>query len=226
MHHLIEQALMAKSNLLEHEAMQLLSEYGLPTPKHALTTDPDQAADTAREIGFPVVLKVVSPAILHKSDVGGVKVGLKTEAEVKDAYREILLNIERRTNNAPIVGILVASQASPGLECIVGMTSDPQFGPALMFGLGGIFVEVLKDVSFRLLPISKEEAEDMVKETKGYKLIQGIRGEEPKDFTALVDIILKLSLLIEENPEIKELDLNPLFLYESGLQIVDARVLI
>lgn len=226
MHQLIEQALMAKRNLLEHEAMQLLSEYGLPTPKHALTTDPDQAADTAREIGFPVVLKVVSPAILHKSDVGGVKVGLKTEAEVKDAYREILLNIERRTNNASIVGILVASQASPGLECIVGMTSDPQFGPALMFGLGGIFVEVLKDVSFRLLPISKEEAEDMVKETKGYKLIQGIRGEEPKDFTALVDIILKLSLLIEENPEIKELDLNPLFLYESGLQIVDARVLI
>lgn len=226
MHQLIEQALMAKRNLLEHEAMQLLSEYGLPTPKHALTTDPDQAADTAREIGFPVVLKVVSPAILHKSDVGGVKVGLKTEAEVKDAYREILLNIERRTNNASIVGILVASQASPGLECIVGMTSDPQFGPALMFGLGGIFVEVLKDVSFRLLPISKEEAEDMIKETKGYKLIQGIRGEKPKDFTALVDIILKLSLLIEENPEIKELDLNPLFLYESGLQIVDARVLI
>lgn len=226
MHQLIEQALMAKRNLLEHEAMQLLSEYGLPTPKHALTTDPDQAADTAREIGFPVVLKVVSPAILHKSDVGGVRVGLKTEAEVKDAYREILLNIERRTNNASIVGILVASQASPGLECIVGMTSDPQFGPALMFGLGGIFVEVLKDVSFRLLPISKEEAEDMIKETKGYKLIQGIRGEKPKDFTALVDIILKLSLLIEENPEIKELDLNPLFLYESGLQIVDARVLI
>ena len=222
---IIEKALSeGREWLFEDEAKELLASYGIRVTKMRIAKTEDEAAQYAREIGFPVVLKIVSPDVVHKSDVGGVKVDIKSEDEVRRAYNEILENVKRHVPNARIEGILVQEMAPWGTEVIIGSTRDPQFGPTVMFGLGGIFVEILKDVTFRVAPIEKEQAKEMIEEIKGYPIIAGARGRKPLDKETLADAISRVSWLVHENPEIIELDANPVFLYEKGLIVADARV--
>jgi len=173
-----------------------------------------------------VVLKIVSPDVIHKFDVGGVILNLKRSKEVKDAYNRILANVKKYKPDAKIVGVLVQEMAPPSTEVIVGATKDPQFGPALMFGFGGIFVEVLKDVAFRIAPITKLEAQEMITEVKAYPILRGYRGQPPADVNAIVEILLNTSKLVMDHPEIKELDLNPILVYEKGAITVDARIIL
>ena len=226
MHKLIEKATSEKRNLLEHECMALLQEYGITVPRHALVKSAGEALQAAKEIGYPVVLKIVSQDILHKSDVGGVKVNLKTDDELCQGFDDIMENIGKNVPDAKIEGLLIMESIRQGIECIIGMIRDDQFGTALMFGLGGIMVEVIEDVSLCLLPIRKDEAVNMVRSIKGYKLLSGYRGSEPCDIDAIADIILKVGGLVEKNPEIAEIDINPLFAYPHGVMPVDARILV
>ena len=212
--------------LYEHEAKKLCSLYGLPVTKIKVTFTEEEAIDAAREIGYPVVLKIVSPQVLHKSDVGGVLIDIANEDGVRHGFRKIIENVKANVSNAEITGILVQEMAPTGTEIIVGSIMDPTFGPTIMFGLGGIFVEVLKDVSFRLVPIDKMEAEEMIKEIKAYRILEGIRGKPPVDQASIVDILLAASNMLLQCPEIKELDINPVLVYEKGAKIVDARVLL
>jgi acetyl-CoA synthetase (ADP-forming) len=212
--------------LYEHEAKKLCSLYGLPVTKIKVTSTEEEALDAAKEIGYPVVLKIVSPQVLHKSDVGGVLVDITNEDDVRHGFRKIIENVKANVSNAEITGILVQEMAPRGTEIIVGSTIDPTFGPTIMFGLGGIFVEVLKDVSFRLVPIDKMEAEEMIKEIKAYRVLEGIRGKPPVDQAAIVDILLATSKMLLQCPEIKELDMNPVLVYEKEAKIVDARVIL
>ena len=225
MHRMIAKARSEKRNLLETEAQELFGDHGLPVPPFSLAKSEAEAVEAARRLGFPAVLKIVSPDILHKSDAGGVKVRLADEAAVSAAYREMMQDIGGRAQ-ARIEGVLVAPCAPEGLECIVGMTRDPQFGPALMFGLGGVFVELLKDVSFRVLPFERSDAEEMVREIRGYPLLQGLRGSGPCDVQALVDFLVKTARLVEMNPEIHEIDVNPLRVYKKGALALDVRVIL
>jgi acyl-CoA synthetase (NDP forming) len=171
-------------------------------------------------------LKIASPDITHKSDVGGVKVGLKDTAEVSKAYKEIMDSVKQKCPSARIDGVSVQNMARPGIEIIIGMTRDPQFGPVLMFGLGGVWVEVLKDVSFRIVPLTRNDAVSMIKEIRGAKLLEGYRNSEPANTAILEEILLKLSDFLENTPEIKEMDLNPVFAYKDGAIAVDARIVL
>lgn len=226
MNKLISDAKSEGRNLYEHEAWDLFRTYGIPVPSCRLAKSAQEAADAAYEIGYPVVLKIVSKDILHKSDAGGVKVNISGKDGVRAAYDEIMSNVKAYKPDAVIEGILLCEMLKPGLEAIIGMTKDVSFGPTLMFGLGGIFVEVLKDVSFRILPLTKADALEMIREIKGIKLLKGIRGEKPKDVEALAELLLKVAKMIEENPEIEELDINPCFVYEQGVLPADARVML
>jgi len=177
-------------------------------------------------MGYPLAMKVVSPDIIHKSDAGGIKLGLNNHEDIKTAFKEIVTNAEKVVEKKNIVGTLISPMAKKGQECIIGMIRDAQFGPVIMFGLGGIFVEVLKDVSFRVAPLAAEDIDEMVKEIKGYTILTGIRGEKPKDIDAIQDILARLSEIVIDNPEIKEIDLNPVIVHEKGASIVDSRVII
>ncbi len=219
--------------VLENEAKDIMKAYGIPIPSYATAATADEAVTKAKEIGFPVVLKILSKDILHKSDAGGVKVNLKTEDEVRKAFDTIMENAKKYGKEKGIDvdlsrGVFISAFAEMGTEMIVGVTKDPQFGHALMAGLGGIFVEVLKDVSFRLIPFNEADAREMLHELKAYKILEGIRGEAPRDVDELVQVMLAVSKMIEENPEITELDCNPTFVYEKGkgALVVDARILI
>jgi len=212
--------------LLEPEAKTICMKYGIPVTKFKIATSEKNAAKYACEIGFPVVLKIVSPDIVHKFDVGGVILNLKNRRQVREAYKKIISNVKRSKPDARIVGILVQEMAPASTEVIVGMTKDPQFGQALMFGLGGIFVEVLKDVSFRVAPITERDAREMITEIKGYPLLRGYRGMPPADVDTIVQILLKTSKLVMEHPEVDQLDLNPILVYEKGAKVVDARMIL
>jgi len=212
--------------LLETEAKTICEEYAIPVTAFKLAKNEKEATELAEKIGFPVVLKIVSPDIIHKSDAGGVKVNLKNAAEVKIAYRKILENAKKYDEAAKIVGILVQEMAPQSTEVIVGAIKDPQFGQTLMFGLGGIFVELLKDVTFRIAPITQEEAQEMITEVKAYPLLKGYRNTPPADIDAIVTILVNTSRLIMDYPEIKELDLNPVMAYEKGAKTVDARIIL
>jgi len=214
--------------LLEHEALRLCELYGIPVASYGLARSLDEALTIAKKIGFPSVAKVVSPDISHKSDVGGVILNLKDEEDIAKAYEKIMNEVPKRAPNARIYGVLIQKMASPGVEVIVGGTRDPTFGPVVMFGLGGIFVEILKDVSFRIAPLEPEDAEEMIKEIKGYKILEGYRGMPPRDIEALKDIILKVSKLMDEIDNIKDIDLNPIIAYEKGrgALVVDVRVIL
>jgi acetyl-CoA synthetase (ADP-forming) len=212
--------------LLEPEAKTVCMKYGIPVTNFKLAKNEVEAVKFANEIGYPVVLKIVSPDILHKSDVGGVIVNLKTANDVREAYRQILKNVKKHKANANIVGMLVQEMAPASTEVIVGAIKDPQFGPAIMFGLGGIFVEVLKDVTFRVAPITEEEACEMITEVKAYPLLKGYRNTPPADIDAIVKVLLSTSKLVMEHQEIKELDLNPVMVYEKGAKVVDARIIL
>jgi len=215
-----------RKNLTETEAKAVCMDYGIPVTRSELAENEEEALKLAEKIGFPVVLKIVSPDIIHKSDVGGVIVNLKNAKEVGNAYKQILSNVKKHDANAKIVGMLVQEMAPASTEVIVGSIKDPQFGPALMFGLGGVFVEVLKDVTFRIAPVNQEEAHEMIEEVKAYPLLKGYRGSPPADINAIVKIILATSKLVMEHEEIKELDLNPIMVYEKGAKAVDARIIL
>jgi len=212
--------------LFEHEAKELCRLYDLPVTKGRVVRSEEEAVKAAEEMGFPVVLKIVSPQILHKSDVGGVVLNVKDAQGVREAYERILNNVKKRRPDAEIEGIYVQEMAPSSTEVIVGATKDPTFGPTIMFGLGGIFVEILKDVSFRLIPITRDDAVEMIHEIRSYKILEGARGMPKADEGALVDILLNTSRMVSECPEIKELDMNPILVYEKGAKIVDARVIL
>jgi len=212
--------------LTEIEAKQVFKSIGINTIETRLASTLKEATAICDDIGFPAVLKIASPDITHKSDAGGVKVGLNNKAEVRKAYGEIMASARQKYPTARIEGVAVQNMARPGIEIIIGMFKDSQFGPVIMFGLGGIFVEVLKDVSFRLIPIVARDAEEMIKEIKGYALLQGYRGQEPAHIPSLVDILLKVSDLVEQTPDIKEIDLNPVFAYKDSALAVDARIVL
>jgi acyl-CoA synthetase (NDP forming) len=164
--------------------------------------------------------------VTHKSDSGGVKLSLNNVTEVKKAYDEILKKVRKQYPRAVVHGVSVQKMVRPGTEVIIGTSKDPQFGPVIMFGLGGVFVELLKDVSFRIIPLERKDAQEMIHEIKGYPLLEGYRGKEPANISALVEIILKISKLTEENPQIKEIDLNPIFAYRDKAIAVDARMIL
>ncbi len=215
-----------RSNLLETESREVLEEYGISLSEAILAGTPEGAVEAAKKMRYPLAMKVVSPDIIHKSDAGGIKLGLKDGKDVENAFKEIVKNAEKVTTRKGVLGTLISPMAAPGQECIIGMIRDLQFGPVIMFGLGGIFVEVLKDVSFRVAPLAQEDIEEMVEEIKGYKILTGIRGEKPKDIDALKDILAKLSEIAIDNPEIKEIDLNPVIVHEKGASIVDSRMIL
>ncbi|MEM3536264.1 MAG: acetate--CoA ligase family protein [Candidatus Bathyarchaeia archaeon] len=212
--------------LLESEAKTVCMKYDIPVTKFEVAKNEAEAVKFAETIGYPVVLKIVSPEIIHKSDVGGVVVGLKSAKEVREAYKQIFKNVKKHKPDAKIVGILVQEMAPASTEVIVGAIKDPQFGPALMFGLGGIFVEVLKDVTFRIAPITENEAREMITEVKAYPLLKGYRNMPPADMEAIVKILVNTSKLVMEHQEIKELDLNPIMVYKNGAKTVDARIIL
>jgi acetyl-CoA synthetase (ADP-forming) len=212
--------------LLEPEAKTICIEYGIPTTKFMLAKTPEEAVEYAEKIGYPAVLKIVSPDVIHKFDVGGVILNLKSPQEVRKAYNKILENVKKHKPNAKIIGVLVQEMAPPSTEVIVGAIKDPQFGQTLMFGLGGIFVEILKDVAFRIAPITKEEAEEMIREIRAYPVLKGYRNMPPADIQAIIQILINTSKLVMDYPEIQELDLNPIMVYEKGAKTVDARVIL
>jgi len=212
----------------EPKVRAFLSKFGIPCEDFRFAGSPSEAVEAAKEIGYPVALKVVSPEISHKTDAGGVKLGLLAPQAVEDAYREIIASCGRYDPQATIDGVIVTPMYGPGVDVIVGLTTDPQFGPVLMVGLGGILVELLKDVSFRVAPVTPEDAYAMLAELKGYRLLRGFRGAVPCDVDALVSLMCKTSRLPFSSGDvvIKELDLNPVRVFEEGrgLAVLDARM--
>jgi len=215
-----------RKSLLETEAKTVCIEYGIPVTKFELAKSEEEAVKFAEAIGFPTVLKIVSPDIIHKSDIGGVIVGLKDADDVRQGYNRILQNVKKHDSKARIAGVLVQEMAPSSTEVIVGAIKDPQFGPAIMFGLGGVFVEVLKDVTFRVAPITEDDACEMIGEVKAYPLLKGYRNTPPVDIDAITKILLNTSRLVTDHMEIKELDLNPVIVYGKGAKTVDARIIL
>jgi acyl-CoA synthetase (NDP forming) len=223
----IEQARAEGRTLLnEVEAKALLGAAGVSVTPTRLAGSSDEAVVEADAIGYPVVLKIVSPDIAHKSDVGGVLLGLTSADEVRAGYETILTLVRAAAPSARIDGVSVQHQAEAGIEVIVGATTDPQFGPMIMFGLGGVFVEVLKDVAFSIVPLEPRDAAEMIREIKGLPILQGARGAQPADLGALEAMILRVSDFMVAHPEVAELDLNPVFAYPEGAVAVDARIVL
>jgi acyl-CoA synthetase (NDP forming) len=212
--------------LTEIEAKQILTEAGIECTDTRLATSKEAAVALSEQLGYPVVLKISSVDITHKSDAGGVKVNLADEAAVQKAYDEIMASCTAKHPDADIEGIAVQTMAQIGTEVIIGMTKDPSFGPVLMFGLGGIFVEVLKDVAFRIVPLEQQDAAEMIGEIKGGKLLEGYRGSDPADTACLEQVLLRLSGLVDQTEGIAEIDMNPVFAYKQGAVVVDARIIL
>jgi acyl-CoA synthetase (NDP forming) len=215
-----------RSVLTEIEAKQILQEAGIDCTNTKLAENKEEAVMLSEKIGYPVVLKVSSVDITHKSDAGGVKVNLQNKAAVEVAYDDIMNACLSQFPDADIEGVSVQGMAKPGTEVIIGMTRDSSFGPVLMFGLGGVFVEVLKDVSFRIVPLEQIDANEMITEIKGKKLLEGYRGQEPADIPFLEAMLLKLSTFVDTTPGIREIDMNPVFAYQKGAIVVDARIIL
>jgi acetyltransferase len=215
-----------RNQLGEREAREVIAAYGFRLPQNVLTRTVDEAVSAATRIGFPVALKIVSHEILHKTDVGGVRLNLQDADAVAEGFGSIDASVRRFFPNAVIQGIAVQEMVAGGKEVILGMTRDPSFGPLLMFGLGGIYVEVLKDVAFRVAPIGPDEAEAMIREIRSFPLLRGVRGEKPSDMAAMVEALERLSQLCTDFPEILELDVNPLLVKPegSGAVAIDARL--
>lgn len=212
--------------LTEVEAKQLLGDAGIPVIETRLARSRDEAVAQAGQLRYPVALKVVSAQIAHKSDVGGVKLDLRTSDDVAAAYDAVVAAAAKAAPGATLEGVSIQRMAEPGIEVIAGMTMDPQFGPVLMFGLGGVFVEVLKDVAFRVVPITRRDAGQMIREIQGFPILQGYRGQPPADLEAIEQLLTKLSSFIEAHEEVAELDLNPVFAYAKGALAVDARIVL
>lgn len=217
-----------RKELMELEAKQILQARGIPVNRTELATDVGEAVRIAREIHYPVAVKVASPDILHKSDAKGVKLGVGSEFELRRAFEEIINNSKTYNPDARILGATIQEYTTPGHEVIIGGLQDRTFGPTVMFGLGGVWVEVLKDVSFRLAPLSIDDAREMIREVKGYPVLAGMRGNPPADIDAIAGIIQKAGQLIADFPEISELDINPTFVFDAGKGAiaVDARIVL
>jgi acyl-CoA synthetase (NDP forming) len=212
--------------LYEYESKRICEIVGLPVTKFRVAETPEEIIDASHRIGFPVVLKVISRDISHKTEAGGVLLNLRNDNQIKIGFSQIQANVHNYDPTARIEGFLVQEMVPPSTEVVIGMTKDPTFGAALMFGLGGIFVEVLEDVVFRIAPISRSDAYDMIREIKAYKILTGVRGNPPVDVDALVNILRKVSDLVVHHPEIGQLDLNPVIVYPQGAKIVDARIIL
>jgi len=224
-----EELAAGRSQLVEVKALEAFRHYGFPIVPSKLATSADAAADAANKMGYPVVMKISGPKILHKTDVGGVKLNLTDEASVRQAHDDMVKSVrEKMGNDIEIWGVLVQKMLDPGKEIILGVTRDLRFGPLLMFGLGGIYTEALRDVAFRLAPIRENIAMEMIKDIRSYRLLEGVRGEPPSDITAIAECLMRLSQLVTENPQIKELDINPLLVYArgKGAMVADARIIL
>lgn len=213
-------------NLLETEAKEICADYRMPIPPFELAKSAEQASSVAQKLGYPIVLKIVSQDILHKTEAGGVLLGIQNPVEVRNGFSRIVDNARRYNSNAKLEGVLVQRMAPPGREIIIGGLVDPQFGQTLMFGLGGVFVEILRDVTLRIAPIVKQDAQEMIREIKAYPILKGFRGQPPADEDAIVDILLSASDLMMENQDINQMDLNPVMIYDKGASIVDARMIL
>ena len=226
-HALIQQAkALSRTLLTEVEAKALVQAAGIFVVRTEVARTAEEAVSIARDVGFPVALKICSPDVAHKSDVGGVQLNLTSEDAVRNGFAAITKSVQKAQPKATLDGVSVQPMAQPGVEVIIGLTTDPQFGPVVMFGLGGVHVEVLKDVAFRLVPLNQYDARTMIREITGLPLLTGHRGQAAVDLTALEQILLALSALAEAQPDIQELDLNPIFAYADDCLAVDARVVI
>jgi acetyltransferase len=212
--------------LLEYEAKKLFEIHGVPVPQDCLVQSADEAVQCALDLGKDVAMKIVSPDILHKSDAGGVRIKLASEKEIRSAYREIMKNSKKYDAKADIRGVLVSPMADEGVEVIIGTKIDDQFGPVIMYGLGGVMVEILKDVAFRVLPLSQTDARKMIEETKSYPILDGARGTPALDKKALRKLLMLCSDIVESYPQIEEMDLNPVIVHEKGASVVDARIIL
>ena len=215
-----------RSFLLEHEAKNVCKEYDIPVTQLKIAQTVEEAANYSKEIGYPTVFKILSPDVIHKFDVGGVILDINSPEDAKIAYNQIIQNVKTHKPDAKINGILIQEMAPASTEVIVGAIKDPQFGPTIMFGLGGTFVEVMKDVSFRIAPITEEDAKEMITEIKAYPILQGYRGQSRRDLEEITKILLNTSRLVVDFLEIKELDLNPVMVYSKGAKTVDARIIL
>ena len=215
-----------RTNLLEDEGREILDAYGFPLPNSALAATEDEALDAANKVGYPIVMKIASPQIVHKSDAGGVKVNLINDDEVRNGFKTIMENAKKYDSNAEIKGVLIVEMVKGGKEMIIGSKLEPGMGPVVMLGMGGIYVEILKDVTFRLAPLTDQEANDMISSIKTKKLLDGVRGEKPSDIKKLAECIQRLSQLVTDFTEIKELDMNPVLVMEQdqGCKILDVRI--
>jgi acetyltransferase len=213
---IIENAQEQGKNTLGLESLDILKAYGIPTVGTAITTSVEETVKAAEEIGYPLVMKIISPQISHKSDVGGIKLNLTTAEEVRAAYHDMMENIPKLEPEADLEGVQLQKMLSGGTEVIIGMIQDPTFGSMLMFGLGGIYVEVLEDVEFAIAPVNESEAKDMIKKIKTHELLEGTRGAKPKDIDSIVDIILRISQMVTDFPEINEFEINPLMVFDEG----------
>jgi acetyltransferase len=211
--------------VVEPEAVKYLEQFQIPYPEHGVAHSAEEAVEIAKRIGFPIVLKVVSQDILHKSEAGGVMIGLRSPEEVLDGFKRLSHRVLTAVPNALISGVLVCKQAPEGFEVIVGATDDPLFGPTILFGMGGIFTEAMQDVTFRILPIGRSDAEKMIREIRGYPLLTGLRGKPCCDINQLIDLLLSVSHLVTERAEIKELDLNPVRLHAQNIIVLDVRMM-
>jgi len=215
-----------RTNLLEDEGREILDAYGFPLPNSALAATEDEAVDAANKVGYPIVMKIASPQIVHKSDAGGVKVNLTNDDEVRNGFKTIMENAKKYDSNAEIKGVLIVEMVKGGKEMIIGSKLEPGMGPVVMLGMGGIYVEILKDVTFRLAPLTDQEANGMISSIKTKKLLDGVRGEKPSDIKKLAECIQRLSQLVTDFTEIKELDMNPVLVMEQdqGCKILDVRI--
>ena len=211
--------------ITEFETKKILRKHGIPITKEFLAKTPQEAKKFAKKIGYPVVMKIQSPDILHKTDAGGVLLDIENEKELTEGFDRLMKSAKKHNRKAKILGILVQEMVKDGVQCIVGSKKDPQFGPVIMFGLGGIFVEVLKDVSFRIIPIERKDAKEMISEIKGYEVLKGVRGQQPVDLKAIENTLIKVSNFVWKNKEIQELDINPLFTSAKGVKAADARMI-
>jgi acyl-CoA synthetase (NDP forming) len=215
-----------RTELLEPEAKEICRAYGLSVPEFRIVTDKNHAAEVAEKIGFPVVMKIVSPDILHKTEAGGVLLSVNTQEDVEKGFQKVVSNATAFKKNVRIEGVLVEHMAPSGIEVIVGGLRDPQFGPVVMFGLGGIFTEVLKDVTFGVAPINESDAHEMIRGIRGYRALTGFRNHLPADEIAIASMVVQVSKIMVENQQIGQIDLNPVMAYNRGCSVLDARILL
>jgi hypothetical protein len=213
-------------SLLITESQQICKLHHIPTPVSYMVQSLDEAITQGNAIGFPVVLKIISPQIVHKSDVGGVVLGIADNASLKTAYPKLLAQVREKESNAEVIGVLIEKMMPPSTEVIVGGIRDNQFGPSIMFGMGGIFTEVYKDVAFRVAPIDKIDALNLVHELRGSRILEGIRGQPPADIDAIVNLLMDVSSMMTQHSAISQLDLNPVIAYPDGVCAVDTRIVL